>query len=232
MKVHRFIGDFDLSKKEITIRDAELVHQMNTVLKLMRGEELVLSDGKGKEAQAKILVQDKKSITFELEKPETVVREPDRRVIAFVAIIKRELFDLVVQKLTEIGVAEIVPLITRRTIKLAVKESRLKTIIREAAEQSGRTVLPMLHEPMELKKALAHAAQNQDNFFFDSAGSSQFVVSHATAPVGIFIGPEGGWEKGEIQSAKDAGCTMVRLGGLTLRAETAAIIASYLVAAG
>ncbi len=232
MKIHRFIGDFDLSRKEIIVHDIELVHQMNTVLKLARGEAVVISDGHGKEAHATITTADKKSVTLAVSGVDSISREPRRHVIAYVAIIKRELFDLVVQKLTEIGVAEIIPIITRRTVKLAIKESRLQTIIREAAEQSGRTMLPMLHEPMEFKKALTHAAPNQDNFFFDGSGTPRFVVSHATAPVGIFIGPEGGWDETEVQLAKDAGCIMVSLGLLTLRAETAAIVASYLLAAG
>ncbi len=242
MKLHRFIGNFsaiggsayggDLTQDELVIHEPEFVHQLHTVLRLQKNEELILCDGKGHEARAKILAIDKKFVRVAILSRETIAREPRRQVIAYVAIIKRELFDLIVQKLTEVGVAEIVPIITRRTVKLAIKESRLNSIIREAAEQSGRTTLPLLHAHMEFKKALEHAAANKNNFFFDVSGEARFVIQGASSRVGIFIGPEGGWEDEEVQAAKDAGCTIASLGSLTLRAETAAIVASYLVAAG
>lgn len=228
MKLHRFIGVFDFSRNEIEIVDPELVHQMHTVLKLQKNEEFLLCDGQGTEARAVISSIDKKTVRAVIHSKAVIHREPARHVTAYIAIIKRELFDLVAQKLTEIGVANIVPLITRRTVKRAVKESRLQSVIREAAEQSGRTVLPVLHDPMELADALKHAQSCADRFFFDVSGSNQ-AVSQGTTSASIFIGPEGGWDPDEVQMARDAGCAIVSLGSLTLRAETAAIVASYMV---
>ena len=149
--------------------------------------------------------------------------------VLYCAILKRENFELVVQKATEIGVREIVPLITQRTVKLDIKEERLRKIITEAAEQSGRGRVPMLRQAMSFADALADAQRNDANFFFDI--SDVIVEEGAIGDAmrrGLFVGPEGGWSYEEVLAARAAGCHIISLGALTFRAETAAIIASYL----
>jgi len=134
-----------------------------------------------------------------------------------------------------------VPIISKRTVKLNLRQDRLKKIIKEAAEQSNRGVVPILHEPLDFKKALEHALNNDLNLLFDPAGLN--LCPFGTSPagreirklkaeslkLGIWIGPEGGWDEEELQLAKEKGFKIVSLGKLFFRAETAAIIASYLV---
>ena len=90
---------------------------------------------------------------------------------------KKENFELVVQKAVEIGVKEIIPIITKRTVKLNLKYDRLEKIIKEAAEQSGRGILPILRKAMDFKKAIEEAEQNNINLFFDISGKKFQKIS-------------------------------------------------------
>lgn len=229
MRLHRFIGDFDFSSSTIEIMDNNIVNQLMNVLRLGVGERLILGDGRGQECVGEISARQKNAITITIIERSTNENDPAVSAVLYCAILKRENFELVVQKATEIGVAEIVPIITTRTVKLDIKEDRLQKIIKEAAEQSGRGRLPILHAPMKLSEAFTYAKNNDVNFFFSL---SDITVGADTMSGGtrrgLFIGPEGGWTDEEEAVAATAGCVIVSLGALTFRAETAAIIASYL----
>lgn len=229
MRLHRFIGDFDCSLDVIKITDADVVNQIDFVLRLGIGDRVILGDGNGDECVGEISQRQKNEITVTVIERSRNVNDPTVHAVLYCAILKRENFELVVQKATEIGVAEIVPVVTTRTVKLDIKEERLRKIITEAAEQSGRGRLPVLHGPMRLIEALEHARDNDANFFFafgDTPASD--VMARVGNRRGLFIGPEGGWTEDEETAAHGAGHTFVSLGALTLRGETAAIVASYL----
>ncbi len=229
MRLHRFIGDFDCSLDAIEITDADVVNQIGFVLRLGVGDRLILGNGEGNECIVEISDRQKNAISVNVVERSNNANDPTVAAILYCAILKRENFELVVQKATEIGVAEIVPLITTRTIKLDIKEERLRKIIAEAAEQSGRGRLPLLHRPMRLDEAFEHARGNDVNFFFALGDASEDdVISTAGKRRGLFIGPEGGWTNEEEEAARAAGHMLVSLGALTLRGETAAIVASYL----
>ncbi|MEI6494490.1 MAG: RsmE family RNA methyltransferase [bacterium] len=231
MKIHRFLGDFDFSAKVIKTSDREQINQFKNVLRLSVGDTVALLDGNGHEARATVKELHKDLAEFAIEEVIILDNEPVREVTLYCAILKRENFELVAQKATEIGVKEIVPIITKRTIKTGLNQERLKKIIREAVEQSGRGIIPEIHEALDLEEAIKHAsADNKNNFLFDISGEawSNQIVGSSGEKIGIFIGPEGGWEAGEIEMAKNNGFHIAKLGGLTLRGETAAIVASYL----
>ncbi len=229
MKLHRFIGPFDLSQPSITITDPELIHQIQHVLHLAIGEHLLLGDGQGHEAEARIVIFSSRGVETELIRTVTSMAEPGAHVILYCAVLKRENFDWVVQKATEVGVKEIVPLITERTIKLQFKRPRLAKVIREAAEQSGRGVVPVLHDPIKFNAVLPHASHNDVNYFLDAFGEPwEMKKETAKGTLGIFVGPEGGWSPDESAKAKESDFFITTLGRLIFRAETAAIVASYL----
>lgn len=229
MRLHRFIGPFDCSQKTITITDTNTVSQILLVLRLGVGDRIILSDGNTNECIAEISNRQKNSLTVSVIERYANTNEPSVAGILYCAILKRENFELIVQKATEIGIREIVPLITERTVKLDIKEERLRKIIVEAAEQSGRGRLPLLHEPVRFMNALVDAKRNDANLFFDiSDVSVEHIAMQHTKSRGLFIGPEGGWSDDEAVAARAAGFQFVSLGALTFRAETAAIIASYL----
>lgn len=230
MKIHRFILSFAISDGRVEISDTEIVNQIRNVLKLKIGEQVLLCDGNMNEAVGQIEELRKDSVMVEIVKEQKNENEAGRNVILYCAVLKRENFELVVQKATEVGVKEIVPLITRRTVKLNLRHDRLEKIIKEAAEQSGRGMAPVLREPMDFTMAVEHAKANDVNWFFDGSGGAPMAIGAPQKRIGVFVGPEGGFDESEIVVAKAAGFAVATLGKLTLRGETAAIIASYLAA--
>ncbi|MDP3710577.1 MAG: RsmE family RNA methyltransferase [bacterium] len=226
MRLHRFIGNFDLRRKEIVLSDKELVNQIKNTLRLKVGDRVILADGKLNEAVCEIEKIDKNLVEFSADKIYRNQNEPKRKVIFYCAVLKKENFEWVAQKATEVGVSEIQPIITSRTVKQKLNLERLQKIIREAAEQSGRGVVPILREPIDFKRAAQEAGRNESNLFFDISGKPALSVIAST--INIFIGPEGGWEEKEIELAKDYEFKIISLGKLTLRAETAAVVSSYL----
>ena len=144
---------------------------------------------------------------------------------------KKENFEIAVQKAVEVGVKEIVPIITARTVKFGLNKERLEKIIKEAAEQSGRGILPNLNEAIDFDKAIIEAKnKNEVNLFFQIGYPPLGHSMSKFKKIGVFVGPEGGWTEEETKIAQSNGFTLVGLGKTILRAETAAIIASYLTA--
>ena len=228
MRLHRFIGTFDFGKKSLSVTDEEIVSQWRNVLRLTSGDKVILCDGRGHEAYATILDLDKKQARVSIESINTESRDPHKRSELFCALLKRENFELVVQKATEIGIARITPLITTRTVKTGFNRERLEKIIREASEQSGRMTLPELLEPTTLTEAVL-GVRAGESVFFDLTGTELPVETFQNDIQSCFIGPEGGFTEEETAQAKSAGLIIASLGKLTLRGETAAIVASYLI---
>lgn len=230
MRLHRFFGNFDFRKERFTVSDLELVNQWRNVLRLETGDEVLLCDGKRSEARAKIAALNKNAAEVEILDVIKNENEPKVHVTLYCSILKREHFELAAGKATEVGAAEIAPIVCERTVKRSVRRERLEKIIKEAAEQSGRGIIPALREPMAFAEALEDAKKNGENFFFDLSGRKFEGISvKRAARLGVFIGPEGGWTETEISIAKESGFEITSLGTLMLRAETAAIVAVYSV---
>lgn len=228
MKIHRFIIKDLVFTETLHISDREIVHQARTVLKLREGETIAVCDGRGMEAVGSVSVADKDSLVVALGAPYRVAAEPEAQVTLYAAVVKRDNFELIVQKAVEVGATRIVPLITRRTIKTGIHRARLETIMREAAEQSGRGILPEITDPIEFADALAELPRDTRGFFCNNGGTAASgITSIDQRQRAIFIGPEGGWDDSEVAAAAAAGLTTIGFGTLVLRAETAAVIATY-----
>jgi 16S rRNA (uracil1498-N3)-methyltransferase len=172
---------------------------------------------------------DKNQIKLKFDAITKNEHEPTRRVILYCAVLKRENFELVVQKAVEIGVAEIVPIVTERTVKTNLNLSRLEKIIKEAVEQSGRGVLPKISAPQNFSDTLKAVKGNDINWFCAIGSDSMSTkLDSSVKTIGVLVGPEGGWTAHEIEQAKMAGLDFVGLGRTVLRAETAAIVATFL----
>ena len=234
MKIHRFIGEFDLQPGYFLLNDPDAAHQIQTVLRLRLGEELVLGDGRGLEAPAKIIGFGG-GVEIEIAEVRPNGREPQRVVQLYLGLPKRESLEWVVQKATEAGVRGVIPLITARTVKLEGKMDRLQRIAKEAAEQSDRGCLPEIQAAQAWPAAFALAENNDLNILCDPGGEpwreAADKISQARK-VGVFIGPEGGFTAAEIALARARKFKILNLGKLTLRTETAAIIAVYLTVNG
>lgn len=232
MRLHRFIGNFNLSGDTIRVEDKEIVGQMKNVLRLKSKDRVILGDGNLNEALIEIEKIDKDLLSGKIIEAYKNLNESEKDVTLYCAVLKKENFELVAQKATETGAKEIIPILTERTVKLNLREDRLLKIIREAAEQSERGLLPKVGKILSFNEALKHSGEHDLNLFFDKSGESNIdpkeLLEHKK--VGVFIGPEGGWSARELEMATENKFKILSLGKLNLRAETAAIVVSYITA--
>jgi len=230
MRLHRFIGNFDLTKNAIEILDRDLINQWKNVLRLSSGDKLILCDGKLNEAQVIIDQINKDSVMLEIEKLYENESEPTVLINLYAAILKHDNFEFLVRDATGAGMSKLMPIISARTIKTNVNEKRINIIAKEAAEQSGRGIVPEISEKMPYEKALEDSKNNDINIIFDPEGMDlKDVELNNRKKIGIFIGPEGGWAKDELENAKKHGVLSVNLGKLILRGEAAAITAVWAI---
>jgi 16S rRNA (uracil1498-N3)-methyltransferase len=203
-----------------------------TVLRLGPGAQVKLFDDRTGEWLAQIVEAGRKRVALcllrHLRERETV---PDLWLL--VAPIKRGRIDWLVEKATELGVARLVPVLTRRTIVDRLNLERLRAHVVEAAEQCGRTGLTELAEPQKLEALLARWPAERILYFADEAGGEPLAAQ--AGPAAILIGPEGGFtdeERAAIRALPQA--HPITLGPRILRADTAALaaVALWMAAAG
>jgi len=222
MRLHRFHVQENIgNQKHITIRDAELFNQLKNVLRYQVGTQLVLFDDTGNEYLAMIEKLQDGNAVFEIieiktKKPQGAKRE----VILYASIIKKDKFEWVVEKATELGVSKIVPIITERTEKKGLKTERLEKIIKEASEQSGRSNIPTLADIIDLSSALENI--KGQCIVFDPTGD-EVIFDAVPDKIHIFVGPEGGWSDKELLYFKEKKVPIGSLGKQVLRAETASV---------
>jgi 16S rRNA (uracil1498-N3)-methyltransferase len=228
---HRFfIPQLLTTGAVISLAGDELHHAR--VARVQAGEEVEVFDGRG---GAWIAVA-RELPSLELIRPIEIDREPRVALRLAMAIIALDKFELVLQKATELGVRSVIPLVTERVEvrpeRYRGKGERWRKIVFEAVKQSGRSRVPVIEEPVGFADAIVREGTK---IIFDmwSAAATPPLSTAAWPPHSItyFIGPEGGWSEAELKLANDHGCTFERLGPRRLRAETAAIAATALLAA-
>ena len=214
--------------------DAAQANYLGNVLRMKEGGELLLFDGNSGEWLARIAQAGKKRMALSVERrtrePETI---PD--VWLAFAPVKRSQTDWLVEKATELGVARLIPVTTQRTVVERVKLERLRAIAIEAAEQCGRTVLPVIGDPVPLARLLEQRETSRMLYFADETGGEPAASAFNQGAALILTGPEGGFTDGERASIRAASnAVAVSLGPRILRAETAALaaLATYLAVAG
>jgi 16S rRNA (uracil1498-N3)-methyltransferase len=204
---------------------AAAANYLGAVLRLGPGAPLVLLDDATGEWSATLTTIDRRgahALVAALNRPRET--PPDLWLCA--ALLKSPRFEMVAEKATELGVARLVPLLTRRTVPDRVNPARLRARMVEAAEQCERTALPDLSEPMALDRLLADWPAGRALILADEAGGAPIAVLDAPAPAAILIGPEGGWDPAERALLLAHPATRrLALGPRILRADTAAIAA-------
>jgi len=227
---HFFCDDVAGDTVRITGDDA---HHAARALRIRTGEEIMVSDGRGAVVRARVTSVSPSDVTGDVL-ARTSVEQPSPRVIVFPAMPKAGKLDAVVQKLTELGVDEIRPWFSQRSVvrwdaaKAAGRTARLRAIARGAAMQSRRAWLPDVAEPGPLEKF------PETTFVLDESATEGLMAAlPAVAPksIGVLIGPEGGLAPDEVGLLTDAGARAVSLGAPILRTETAAIVGPALVLA-
>ena len=215
-------------------------HHAREVLRMKAGEKLVLFNGQGREITAEIV--DLSGAEIRLRKLQEAETQPVQcRIVLGQAIPKGKNMELIVQKVVEIGAAEIAPIISDRTIvqvdseSATQKQSKWRQIAIEAAKQSGQNWLPRVHTPRKLAQLFSMAPE--ESFDLRLIGSLQpdaghlkkiladYSKEHELRPrsVLMLIGPEGDFTPAELSLARRHGCQPITLGPIILRVETAAI---------
>jgi len=214
--------------------DAGQANYLGNVLRMKEGGELLLFDGASGEWLARIAEAGRKRMVLSVER---LTREAEAIPDVWLAFapIKRSQTDWLVEKATELGVARLVPVATRRTIVERVKLERLQAIAIEAAEQCGRTRLPEIGELVPLPRFLEQRDAARTLYFADEGGGDPVADAFKPGAATILTGPEGGFtdeERAAVRAAPNA--VPVSLGPRILRAETAALaaLAAYMALAG
>jgi 16S rRNA (uracil1498-N3)-methyltransferase len=214
----------------------EKARYLTSVLRCRKGDDLIVFDGKGNCLRTSILKADRKEvITVVLEKFPCNT-ESSLNIILIQGLLKGEKMNVVIQKTTELGVREIIPAVTSRSqLRETRKITRWKKIAEEASRQSGRTMIPVIHEPVEFGSLFTvHSSQLINGLIFYEGGGmkiSEAISSLIPRPSSlfVFIGPEGGFTREEVNLAREKGLIVTSLGKRILRAETAAISAVTLL---
>jgi 16S rRNA (uracil1498-N3)-methyltransferase len=204
--------------------DAKQANYLGNVLRLSVGAELLVFDGLSGEWLARIEHAGKKRMTLAVERK---TREPESIPDVWLAFapVKRAQTDWLVEKATELGAARLAPVITQRTIAERVRLDRLESIAIEAAEQCGRTRVPKIVEPVQLRRLVGELDPARHLYFADESGGGALTETFRQGPALILVGPEGGFTAEERGLVRGAGASAISLGPRILRAETAALAA-------
>lgn len=238
--MHRFFVSPNRIHHRFVQFDDDQAHQMRRVLRLRPGDQVVVLDGSGWQYEATLEEVSNAKATGRLSEPVEATGEPAARLTLYQSLVRREKFEWVLQKGTEVGVAAFVPVITRRSLVRDAEDigpeklGRWRRIIREAAEQSGRGLLPSLTGPIDFDASPTGALQ-AGMALIAWEGETRRTIGEALAgrstahDFALFIGPEGGFDEEEVRLAESWGAVPVSLGRRILRAETAAVVGAALV---
>lgn len=228
-----FVEDSQIHDKTVIIEGSDVNHIKN-VLRMKIGEELSVSNGEdGKEYRCGIVRIEEERVVCELRFVKEDGVELSSRVYLFQGLPKADKMELIIQKSVELGVYEVIPVETGRSVvkldakKAAQKTARWQSIAEAAAKQSRRRIIPKVAAPMRFEQALAYAAamdvklipyelaegMESTKQIFEGLGEGKDIA--------VFIGPEGGFEEKEISRAKEYGIQPITLGKRILRTETA-----------
>jgi len=213
------------------IMDENTSRYMINVLRLQKGEEVLLTNGKGKKANGFITNADRKKCIVEISGLETEEKKKSQVGIGISLIKNTSRFEWFLEKATEIGVGEIIPLICTRTEKEKFRFDRMHNILVSAMLQSQQYWLPFLHQPTEVNNVLQMTFEEKYIAHCEDSGRkslSSEPLNSATSKL-ILIGPEGDFTHEEIEAALKNNFTPVSLGNTRLRTETAAIVAATLL---
>lgn len=223
----------DGERHEIHITGSDVNHIVN-VLRMKKGEELWISD-KEKEYHCVIENAGEDEVLLHI----LYVQEPDyelkNRIYLFQGLPKADKMELIIQKAVELGAYEVIPVETRRCVvkldgkKAAKKVDRWQQIAESAAKQSKRMLIPHVHEVITFKEALKYAESMDIRLIPYELAKGMPETKEILAAIepgqsiGIFIGPEGGFEEKEVEAAIEGGAKPITLGRRILRTETAGL---------
>ena len=229
-----FVTPDQVGEDKIRIQGSDVNHMKN-VLRMRPGEEVMVSDGNNRQYRCRVEDYPEGEAVLAILEAGLVDTELPSRIYLFQGLPKQEKMELIVQKAVELGVCQVIPVQTRRCVvkldakKAAKKVRRWQQIAESAAKQAGRGYIPAVSEVMTFQEALAFSEALDIRLIpyelADGMEGTRKILDgiRPGQSVGIFIGPEGGFEKEEVSRAVEAGAMPITLGKRILRTETAGI---------
>lgn len=234
--MHRFYVEQDqINGDSISIKGSDVNHIKN-VLRMKQGDEIVICNGQGKDCYCIINKVSEQEVIAKINLIKDTGTELKSRITLFQGIPKKDKFELIIQKAVELGVYEIVPVMTSRVVvkledkkKEEKKLERWQAIAEEAAKQSGRGIIPAI-KPVSSFFDAVKASKQMDLALIpyekaENMQNTRDILSKAAehSSIGIFIGPEGGFDEEEIRLASENNIKPITLGKRILRTETAGL---------
>lgn len=222
-----------LNGNSATISDPEIAHRLFSVMRLKSGDQFFVFDDSGAEFLAEITIIDKRRVSIGFVKNITKDVESTVKVKLYPALFKKQRFEWMLEKCTELGVAEFNPIASAHSTVQDNKDSgaqdRWKKIIISAVEQSERITIPIIDHAQTLEEALKSAYGKILVAAERVTGTEPWPELNAGDDVCLFIGPEGGWSAEELELFKSVGAIFLSFGKRILRAETACIAGATLL---
>ncbi len=235
---HFFVteNNIDTELEKVTIEGSDVNHIKN-VLRMKVGEEMLISDGTGNDYMCVLEeFEGNDRVIAKITEKQFSGTELPSKIYLFQGLPKSDKMEFIIQKAVELGVYQIIPVSTKRTIvkldgkKEKSKIERYNKIAESAAKQSRRSVIPEVTKVMTLKQAVEYAKEFEVNMipyenYKDMTETKQILKQiDKNQRIGIFIGPEGGFDESEVDMCVEAGISRISLGKRILRTETAGLM--------
>lgn len=211
----------------------EKAHYLSVVLRCKPNDKILITDRTGTAYSAEITALTKKQVTLNVTGPFSQNNESFLEIVLLQGLLKGEKMDFVIQKAVELGITEIMPVITERSqVRETRRLARWQKIAEEAARQCRRNRVPVIHEPAQMEDVITAQTSGKGIICWEKDG---LPFPEALQPfieekrIMLCIGPEGGFSEEEVKTATDKGFTVASLGRRILRAETAAIASIAIV---
>ena len=229
-----FVTPMQVKEDRIYIEGQDVNHIKN-VLRMKTGEQLKISDGNNKRYLCEVETMTAQEVCVRIIEEQQVNTELPSKIYLFQGLPKGDKMELIVQKAVELGVYEVIPVATKRAVvkldekKAAKKVERWNGIAESGAKQSGRNVIPSVTKVMSYNEALTYAKELDVILvpyeLEEGMAETKQVIEGIKKgeSIGVFIGPEGGFETAEVEQAIESGAKAITLGRRILRTETAGL---------
>ena len=236
MRVSRVYYPIEMKTQRRFKVDGKVHHYLNRVLRLSAGAEVRFFNDKGREFLCTLTDKSRQTSTFMCESEIEVLPESEPKVKLYLAVCKNDSMDFSVQKATELGVQELQPLISERSLTQSIADRRRlhwQGVAESACEQCGRAIVPRIADPIALKEIMEIEGDdkaiicclNTRISIKDQADKILSKLSERKAMLHLMIGPEGDFSSGEIERAISLGFKPAGLGDYVLRSDTAVVAA-------
>ena len=218
--------------------DEETSLHLSRVLRCVVGERITVGDGSDTDYECEITEITKKCVTAKILDKHLNLNEPAVKITLYQGLPKGDKAELIIQKCVEIGVCEIIPVKTCRSVvnwdkKADKKLERWNKIAKSAAEQCGRGRIPAVGDIMTFERAVEDSKKCDGRLIpyenEQKNGLKQFCDGFKGKSIAVFIGPEGGFSPEEIELARESGIMPVTLGRRILRTETAGLVTAVIL---